>query len=129
MVATKNQLYRERHPEDQKRRNAAAYAAARKQDGGGTPEQWRARNKKYHARIKVAVIAYLGGKCVRCNFADPRALEADHIEGGGIKDKRSTYMRYRAILAGTEEGVFQLLCCNCNRIRQHEDGQWRGYLK
>ena len=79
----------------------------------------------YQHRLRSAVIAYLGGKCCQCGYSDPRALQIDHIDGGGNKDrsKRSWYKRYGDILSGADGG-FQLLCANCNWIKRHDKGEW-----
>lgn len=76
----------------------------------------------------AAVHSTLGGKCVRCGFSDSRALQLDHINGGGLRDKRSTATRYRQILSGKSVGEFQLLCANCNWIKRAENGEEWGYL-
>lgn len=129
MIATKSYRYSLKHQEELREKARRNYAKAKQGELiGKTPKGWSLRNKEYHLRVKARAIAVLGGKCVRCGFDDIRALEADHIHGGGLRDKRSTYGRYRAIAKGESVGEFQCLCCNCNRIRQHTDGQWKGYL-
>jgi hypothetical protein len=74
-----------------------------------------------------AAIDKLGGKCsssscaVPGGMADPRALQFDHVDGGGRARQRAGENGYRiiqAILAGSTE--FQLLCANCNWIKKFE---------
>lgn len=65
----------------------------------------------------------LGNKCVRCGFDDVRALQIDHVHGGGKQDIKSfgnQWRRYyRAVLADTT-GKYQCLCANCNWIKKSE---------
>jgi len=72
-------------------------------------------------RLRVAVLAYLGNKCVRCGFDDARALQVDHILGGGRKEKAdgNTYRIYRNVING--RAGYQLLCANCNWIKRYEN--------
>ena len=62
--------------------------------------------------------------CALCGYSDIRALEIDHIHGGGYKAKKGTnYLTYlrklkleylRSVVAKKEE--FRLLCSCCNKI-------------
>ena len=73
---------------------------------------------------KLKVYNLLGNKCVKCGFDDPRALQVDHINGGGKKDIRnnSGYMRYRKIMNDPlAKEHYQILCANCNWIKRHEN--------
>jgi len=72
----------------------------------------------------MQIIALLGGKC-KCGFSDPRALQIDHVNGHGNKEKReagSTITYYNRILKRIKEGSkdYQVLCANCNWIKRHE---------
>lgn len=96
----------------------------RKQPSGGiksTPESRRA----YKQAERDKILTFLGNKCVRCGFTDKRALQVDHIHGGGVKHikAKSTSIRYREILADTKHTLFQLLCANCNWIKRTENGE------
>jgi len=71
-----------------------------------------------------AILAF-GGKCCKCGFSDSRALQFDHVNGGGCAEVKKQAMKpsyYLQILAA-EEGKFQLLCANCNWIKRHESGE------
>ena len=76
------------------------------------------RNRRSKARL--AIINLLGAECVKCGFRDLRALQLDHINGGGNKDPKarrsSTY--YHNLLRNPKETFlkFQILCANCNWI-------------
>ena len=74
-------------------------------------------------RLRVEALLRLGGKCVRCGFdSDYRAMQIDHIDGGGHRDVMSRGKRaaQKDILAGHTE-KYQLLCANCNIIKAQED--------
>lgn len=80
---------------------------------------------KYKRKLRLAAIAFLGGKCIRCGFNDVRALQIDHINGGGLKELRkvSPFTYYKKILIDTEM-KYQLLCANCNWIKREEKKEW-----
>lgn len=65
----------------------------------------------------------LGDKCVKCGFADKRALQIDHVNGGGKKEILSFNGQwrkyYRHVLEDTT-GKYQCLCANCNWIKKTE---------
>jgi len=78
---------------------------------------------KYHTRLRQEALQILGGKCVRCNFSeDFRALQIDHINGGGNAERSAIGQRaiHRKIITGESEG-YQLLCANCNWIKRYEE--------
>lgn len=85
--------------------------------------------KEYQRRRRTRVIKMMGGKCVRCGFADIRALQIDHINGGGSKEHKSIQqfgvqrkILNDPLLINTE---YQLLCANCNWIKRHENKEVR----
>lgn len=90
--------------------------------------------RECRAKLKTEVYALLGGKCINCGFSDVRALQIDHINGGGLKDKReipnaSNYLSYYAhIIDSIKNGEqkYQLLCANCNWIKRIENNENRG---
>lgn len=91
--------------------------------------QYRARQQKIsrerNRKLRRSALEILGGKCVRCGFSDFRALQIDHINGGGTKErreKRNPLSFYRNIANGNTEGL-QCLCANCNWIKRHENGE------
>ncbi|HMG18727.1 MAG TPA: hypothetical protein VK573_08385 [Gemmatimonadales bacterium] len=66
----------------------------------------------------------LGGKCVKCGFADWRALQVDHVKGGGRQDRGRTGNRnqwFKIVMAARDK--YQLLCANCNWIKRYERGE------
>jgi hypothetical protein len=74
---------------------------------------------------RLAIIAFLGDSCVKCGFSDWRALQIDHVNGGGVKEykeiKRCTSIFYKRIKSHKEK--YQLLCANCNWIKRYENNE------
>lgn len=78
-------------------------------------------NAHYHKR-RDQVFNILGRKCKKCGFDDIRALQVDHIDGGGCKEIRESghvYM-YNKIINSPKEAhkYYQVLCANCNSIKR-----------
>lgn len=99
-------------------------------------KRWYAKNVKvrknymqaYHQRIRNAIFEILGKQCVNCGFDDIRALQIDHIEGGGHKEKSKITTHYfkfvlGEILKGSTK--YQVLCANCNWIKRAENKEVR----
>jgi hypothetical protein len=89
--------------------------------------------RKYALRIRdvarsnrLKLISFFGGKCIRCGFDNVHALHFDHINGGGNKDRQrfsgngamlvSYYLKHQDEARAT----LQLLCANCNTLKQYE---------
>lgn len=90
-------------------------------------ETQRQRSRDYQRdrilKQRLKVLARLGNKCVRCGFSDIRALQIDHIEGGGSEEIRKyTSQIYKRYLERNCEGL-QLLCANCNWIKKFENNE------
>jgi len=86
---------------------------------------WKFRNAR--KKLREAVVNFLGGKCARCGFNDIRALQIDHIHGGGTKELRkySPSVMYHSILSGKfPKEKYQILCANCNWIKRHENQEY-----
>lgn len=90
-------------------------------------------NRKYgrawfrDARVKA--LNLLGGKCVVCGFDDARALQIDHIGGGGLQEmkKLSYYQFYKRLLTLQEAELkkkYQILCANHNMIKKAEKREY-----
>ena len=82
----------------------------------------------WRLRMKKAIHALLGGKCSRCGFEDSRALQIDHINGGGvaeIKTIKGNYLRLVLQSVSKGENKYQLLCANCNWIKRVENNEIR----
>ncbi len=90
-------------------------------------KEWLRKNGT-HARIVTA----LGGKCVRCSFDDIRALQIDHVNGGGRQEEKlfkNTYQRDKYILEHVDSGHYQVLCANCNWIKRDEENEHRWNMR
>jgi len=88
----------------------------------------RAEFRNYWKNLKASAIALLGGRCVRCGFTDERALQFDHINGGGVAESKTrTTNHYKNIIESVlkKENKYQLLCANCNWIKRAENHEVR----
>ena len=71
-----------------------------------------------------------GPRCNACGFdKDVRALQIDHVHGGGSAEIRgglgAGLAYYIRVLRDTT-GRYQLLCANCNKIKRHEQREALG---
>ena len=62
--------------------------------------------------------------CVKCDFKDKRAIDIEHIHGGGNKDRKQFSRRnlfLENIIKNPEKSreKLQLMCRNCNTIKLH----------
>ena len=77
--------------------------------------------------LKIECFEKLGGACQHCGFdKDQRALQIDHVHGGGHKERtqlKSANALYRKVLADKSDR-YQLLCANCNVIKRHVNKEW-----
>lgn len=85
---------------------------------------------KHRHTIRSQILALLGNQCVKCGFSDSRALQIDHINGGGVKEIRKFKNQdeyYRFMLKRLKSGskAYQCLCANCNWIKRSENGEFR----
>lgn len=87
-------------------------------------------NRTYERRMKLAAHAALGGKCVVCGWEDHRALQIDHVSGGGNVERKqlklNTTRFYRHVVANAHTGQYQLLCANHNWVKRFEQDEVRG---
>jgi hypothetical protein len=83
------------------------------------------RRKARHAELRRMAIERMGGHCVSCGLTDYRALQFDHIDGGGAEYKqrgRNLRLLYRKIADGTVANGLQLLCASCHAIKTYTCG-------
>lgn len=89
----------------------------------------REQSVAYRYKVRLKILELLGSKCRHCGFSDWRALQIDHVNGGGRKERReggysslnpSAYLK--KILKTPRK--YQLLCANCNSIKRHENREW-----
>ena len=75
--------------------------------------------------LRIAVIKKYGGKCSRCGYSDWRALQIDHVNGGGVQHRQAygTAQLQRLTIRAFGSGKYELLCANCNWIKRHENSE------
>lgn len=86
------------------------------------------RSREQRQAKRLAVLEEMGGKCVRCGFDDDRALQIDHVKGGGTAEHQlmgTTAAFYSKVLANPDD--YQLLCANCNWIKKVENNEVRKF--
>ena len=86
-----------------------------------TSDRNRDRAHERHHRLRNDVIEAYGGRCEKCGYDNPLALQFDHIHGGGQKDRKQGREFYQRVLNDLlmVERTYRLLCANCNIT------QWR----
>jgi len=91
------------------------------------------RQRVWYQELKKEVFNVLGNECVKCGFIDKRALQIDHINGGGYQEIKnlSARQRYYNVLKSVKlkENKYQLLCANCNWIKRFTDKEGGGAPK
>lgn len=108
--------------------NRAAYMRRWLEAHPDKAEQARMRHKALHVLHRHHAVTLLGGKCKHCGFSDYRALQIDHVQGDGYKDRNSkgnsghAYTYYKKIVEDPSvHERYQILCANCNWIKKHEN--------
>jgi len=90
-------------------------------------ERINKRSVELRRKKRIDLINLYGGKCIRCGFNDWRALQIDHINGGGKKEK-ATFKGYKdyykMLKQERNSGKYQLLCANCNWIKKFENKEY-----
>jgi RNase P subunit RPR2 len=117
------QRYYAKHREEIRKRARVRYWANRDKH----IEKSRAYNLRNPSwirlrRKRLEAIQRFGGICSRCGFSDWRALQFDHKDGDGSKDRRlhrhNNFGYYNYIMQNPNK--FNLLCSNCNWIKRFE---------
>ena len=85
-----------------------------------SPSMLPSARKVYYEKIKNEVFDLLGGECQSCGFLDRRALQVDHVGGGGNleRKKHSGTSFFLKVKSEIDSGEYQLLCANCNWIKR-----------
>ena len=81
--------------------------------------------RDYRAEWRRRALDFLGGKCIKCGYDDWRALQIDHINGGGRKEHKQMKSRtaYHMHVIRTGGSGYQVLCANCNQVKKYEKGE------
>ena|SRR3990167_2062193 len=96
-------------------------------------QEIRQRQKVDYLQKREEMFILLGDECNQCGFQDKRALQIDHINGGGIKERLTLNTKdfHRKVLKSihSKENKYQLLCANCNWIKRFNNKEWGGAPK
>lgn len=87
-------------------------------------DHFRQQSSKNSSKRRVEIMTMLGGAfCVKCSFSDLRALQIDHVNGGGGRMRRSHGWSYKFWKKEIKESPekYQVLCANCNWIKRYEN--------
>lgn len=83
--------------------------------------------KRRRQEGRQAVMEGYGNKCSCCGFDDPRALALDHVNNDGAEERKKWRGRmnffYAKIIADGFPPNYQILCANCNAIKEYERQQ------
>jgi hypothetical protein len=147
--------YRTRHIKQLIERRKEAY---QRKNGKEYAKQWRHENRdkvleinrranlKRADKIKIEkqerrleALNYISNNnsvCKKCGYSDPRALQIDHINGGGRNESKIYGFQEKFwdyILSQPIEEVYkkyQVLCSNCNLVKADENNERkREYVK
>lgn len=86
-----------------------------------------AKNKERARALRAKMLSDHGGKCVTCGFSDSRALQIDHINGGGKRHRKtfnSGSMYYQHLSKCWDDSKYQILCANCNQIKKITNNEY-----
>jgi len=88
------------------------------------PDKSNAQERRNNRSKRLRALEILGNKCVRCGFSDWRALQIDHIKGGGVREAKEhdAWYSLQQVLRGNTE-KYQCLCANCNWIKKYENSE------
>ena len=84
-------------------------------------------DKVYRQKLRNIIIDHYGGKCAKCGFSDRRALQIDHINGGGKREMKKmgcSLAFYLHIIKNNFPPTYQILCANCNWIKRFERNEY-----
>lgn len=85
--------------------------------------------RSHRQKLRMIIINHYSNndpKCILCGFTDLRALAVDHILNNGAAHKRSlnntrgNTTMFRDIIKNNFPAEYQVLCWNCNYIKEYE---------
>jgi len=90
-------------------------------------EQVREYHRLVRPQVRLKLLAEMGNRCIQCGFDDVRALQIDHVHGGGSQERSTLTVTqfYSRVREYPED--YQLLCANCNWIKRAENGESNSY--
>jgi len=89
--------------------------------------KYAARDHKQRLQLKREVLTFYGNgicACVKCGFADMKALCIDHINDNGATERKalgtsSSGSFYKYLRRNSFPLGYQTLCANCNQIKEY----------
>ena len=87
--------------------------------------RWATNSPGSTTKRRMEALEALGPVCVRCGFEDVRALQIDHVNGGGADEFKAmgNYRMYKKVCDPVNHHLYQVLCANCNWIKRHENDE------
>jgi len=84
---------------------------------------WAKTQKERRQKDRITLFDTLGRKCIFCGYSDIRALQFDHINGGGRRESLrhgngQLMIRYYSRHPEEAREKLQVLCANCNWIKK-----------
>jgi hypothetical protein len=114
-----NEIYRSKH-----RETLNEYGKTYHQNHRDTQNEWA---KNYRKRNKVLVIGYYSNgtnQCARCGYKDMRALQIDHVNGGGEEHRRVIKQDFYVwLIKNSYPEGYQVLCANCQILKMDENNE------
>ena len=80
-------------------------------------------DRKLRYKRRQQALDFLGGKCATCGFSDWRALQIDHVNGGGTRESKGRAQSQLFHDVYVHKDKYQLLCANCNSIKRIENNE------
>lgn len=81
-------------------------------------DKTNASARRWRQSTRTKALDALGRVCAHCGFSNPLALELDHIEPLHGQPREPQVRVAKLILQGSKD--YQILCANCNTIKQME---------
>ena len=79
--------------------------------------------------LRDRLLSLYGGKCAICGYAGRDALQLDHINGDGAREREelgSTKQVYARALRAYRPDRYRILCANCNLEERERKGHFGG---
>lgn len=91
-----------------------------------TPRGLESRRRRESLRTRL--YAAYGDRCVLCGYADQRALQLDHILGGGTEhhDRRNADGVVLDAITANDPSQYRILCASCNMRERRRMGRLGG---
>ena len=120
----RQRIYSARNPQLHRDRVVAWKQRALLRDPEGYRKKQADGQKIRYKNTRERLLAGYGSICACCGESEPCFLEIDHVNGGGSKhfQVRGGELIYRDIIKLGFPKEYQLLCSNCNRGHERNNG-------